>query len=687
MKNEETTTDKSFLQLDLEKSGLSNETIKKGMEGGYFKETNDGYKIFYPDLFCDEKTAYYNKRKENVIDGLKYSKPKGMSSKLYRPYLLDLIKALMEDGYVLVTEGEKKALKAVQEGFNCIALSGVWSWKQDPANSEEGAEIQDIIPDLVKLDIKNKTIILCFDSDMWENEKVKYALYSLACYLIGEKQAKVKIVILPKGEAKGLDDYLIAHGKEKFQELLDNTKEITLKKIQEILAGHADKKLNFPMEIFTPEVKGLILEQAMIKDAPKEYIAAAVLAGASILMDGFFQLSVRPDSDWDEHPILWTAIVGGPSQKKTPCLNIVRSVIGDFEIKLQNEYEIKEKEYKRELAAYKREKEQAKKNKDKKASVNFLEEPEKPYPQVITVQNTTIEALSSLIKNNNGRGIGILVDELASFLKSLGQYKNGNGADEEYFLQAWKKQLYRLVRKMNEENFVIYPSHNILGSIQPKVLEETIFKGGFDSTNGMIERWLFACSDYEETGKIYSGKKEYDISIIEKIYSRLYANQTMKKYSFSTNAQTEYNKFCSQIVLDKQNALITDLMKNYLQKQTDYVARFSLILHCIKDDRVLMIEEETVKDAIKLSNYFVECFQKVANISLDAKCNAHAMSALDYMRIKRLKTLSPSKLQRSNTSKYKTMEVAKNALLTLANLGYGRLCKTKNSGMNFIFYS
>ena len=51
-------------------------------------------------------------------------------------------------------------------------------------------EVADIIPDIKNWDIKDKTIILCFDSDIWEKEQVQQALYEFACYLIGEKKTK-----------------------------------------------------------------------------------------------------------------------------------------------------------------------------------------------------------------------------------------------------------------------------------------------------------------------------------------------------------------------------------------------------------------------------------------------------------------------------------------------------------------
>ena len=124
-----------------------------------------------------------------------------------------------------------------------------------------------------------------------------------------------------------------------------------------------------------------------------------------------------------------------------------------------------------------------------------------------------------------------------------------------YFLQAWQKQPYRITRKSTEENYLIYPSHNILGTIQPKVLEKTLFREGFDSINGMIERWLFVCTEYEETGKLQQGSKSLDTSIVEKIYTRLYENETVQDFYFSDEAKELFFSFISEVV-EKKNSFI-----------------------------------------------------------------------------------------------------------------------------------
>ena len=62
-------------------------------------------------------------------DGPKYLSPRGSGNRLYLPAILD--RSVLDDPSrpLYLTEGEKKAAKAVQEGLACIGLAGVWSWR------------------------------------------------------------------------------------------------------------------------------------------------------------------------------------------------------------------------------------------------------------------------------------------------------------------------------------------------------------------------------------------------------------------------------------------------------------------------------------------------------------------------------------------------------------------------------
>ena len=148
---------------------------------------------------------------------VKYEAPKGLPSRLYLPMLAR--EALAKSGEtVFVTEGELKALKACQEGIPTIGLSGVWAW----GKKDEDGELEPI-PDVREIDWKNRTVYIVFDSDAAENDHVQKAAFKLAVELLKLGARVVLQVVLPPGAdggKNGLDDYLVAFGREAFDRLL-----------------------------------------------------------------------------------------------------------------------------------------------------------------------------------------------------------------------------------------------------------------------------------------------------------------------------------------------------------------------------------------------------------------------------------------------------------------------------------
>ena len=213
-----------------------------------------------------------------------------------------------------------------------------------------------------------------------------------------------------------------------------------------------------------------------------------------------------------------------------------------------------------------------------------------------------------------------------------------------------------------------------------------MLKGGFETTNGMIERWLYTCTDYKEKGKTELHRKKYDITPLQSTFKAIYNMTGLTTYKFSPDAQKAYIDYKDGITKLKNMDCITELMKTYLQKQTDYVARFLMVLHCMKHTYKSEIDKDTVDNAIRLSNYYVECFKRVAKMVMSVSSNSLAMATVDSLKIKGKTDITPSKLYQSNTSLYKSVPMAKLVLEILSNCGYGRLSKTANRGFKFFFY-
>lgn len=141
----------------------------------------------------------------------------------------------------------------------------------------------------------------------------------------GEKKAKVRVITLPQCYPKlGLDDFLVKYGKSEFQKLMNNAELLSIKTIQNILSENKPEII-YPLEIFSEKLKEFFIDLQKRQDAPIEYLTSSFIAGASVLMDGKYAILVDKSKNWIDHPILWTAIVGNASQKKSPCLDYIKT--------------------------------------------------------------------------------------------------------------------------------------------------------------------------------------------------------------------------------------------------------------------------------------------------------------------------------------------------------------------------
>jgi hypothetical protein len=133
---------------------------------------------------------------------IRYYQRAGTPPRLYIPARARA--ALGDPGVtLLVTEGEKKALRADQDGLACVAVGGLWSWRVGGRP----------IPDLDRLDWYEREVVIVPDSDVWTRLDLLKPVFALGKELEG-RGARVGVLKLPSapGGAKvGLDDYLCAH--------------------------------------------------------------------------------------------------------------------------------------------------------------------------------------------------------------------------------------------------------------------------------------------------------------------------------------------------------------------------------------------------------------------------------------------------------------------------------------------
>ena len=155
-----------------------------------------------------------------VSDGeghtIRYYQRAGTPPRLYVP---GAARAALADPRVplLITEGEKKALKAAQEGYPCVAVGGLWNWQVAGRP----------IADLDRIDWCERETVIVPDSDVWTRTELLQPVYALGKELEtrGAKVAVRKLPPEPDGTKVGLDDYLSGHSAAE----LDAQPRLTLK--------------------------------------------------------------------------------------------------------------------------------------------------------------------------------------------------------------------------------------------------------------------------------------------------------------------------------------------------------------------------------------------------------------------------------------------------------------------------
>src|SRR5215208_1516806 len=242
---------------------------------------------------------------------------------------------------------------------------------------------------------------------------------------------------------------------------------------------------DFPTSALPRQARRLVEEAAAAIDCPTEFIGVPLLVTLSSAIGN--SRRVRLKQGWSEGAAIYAAVVADPGEKKTPAAKVAIEPAVKAQAKMRYEYRVKQDEYARELREYEVEKADAKKD-----GVAAPPPPEAPVMSRALVEDTTIEALASILEGTP-RGVLVSRDELTAWARSMAQYRaGGKGADRQFWLSAWSNSYVSIDRKGRAEPLVLpVPFVSLFGSIQPSVLPE-IAAGRED---GLRDRILFAYPD------------------------------------------------------------------------------------------------------------------------------------------------------------------------------------------------
>ncbi|WP_256874711.1 plasmid replication protein, CyRepA1 family [Nostoc sp. C057] len=183
---------------------------------------------------------------------------------------------------VTIVEGVKKAGALLTAGYAAIAIPGVNAGYRTPTD-EYGTAIGKpfLIPDLKHFATQGRQVNICFDQDNKPEtvQRVRTAISRMGRLLVNEG-CSLRVIDLPFGAEKGVDDFIVAKGGEAFDALYNTAVALELWEIKlfTLLTYPPAIALNqrFLGHLLVPEGEKLIILKAPKGTGKTEWLATQV---------------------------------------------------------------------------------------------------------------------------------------------------------------------------------------------------------------------------------------------------------------------------------------------------------------------------------------------------------------------------------------------------------------------------
>jgi Protein of unknown function (DUF3987) len=461
------------------------------------------------------------------------------------------------------------------------------------------------------------------------------------------------------------------------QTMADNAEAVQ----QESSAPEALEYQPFPVDLLPEPINGYVRASAVAIGCDAAFVALPILAAIALAI-GNSRL-IRLKRRWTEPAILWLLTIATSGGHKSPGFDAAMLPIRKRQEKSKRRfteqmkrYEIELEEHKQKLAEWK----------EAGAVDPRPEKPEKPIWERCWTDDTTIEALASLLLQNP-RGLLLSSDELSAWLASFDRYAKAGtktSADAARWLHVHGGRAIVIDRKTGEPRtiFVPHATVSVAGSIQPGVLRRALSREHHE--NGMAARFLFAMPPKRQKRWTEAEIDQALEADVLALFERLFDLRSVtdddgepipKLLNLSTAAKHEvwipfYNEH------GKEQIELDDDLSAAWSKLEGYAARLALVHHLIRvaanDDAVAdpdTVDEVSMAAGIALSRWFGEEAKRVyAMLSEDE--DAQQIRELVEL-VERLGGVVRVRDLQRHSRKYRESHVAENALQLLVNQGKG----------------
>ena len=244
-----------------------------------------------------------------------------------------------------------------------------------------------------------------------------------------------------------------------------------------LIAEHPTAQIlsGFPVDVLPAKLQDIVNEANATLGFPKDYTAGSMLTAMAAAIGNTH--SAEAMAGWKEYAILFVALVGCPGVCKSHPLSYCMQPLIDHDA-------VKAAQYAEELKRYNAAMELPPKE---RIANGYEQNPAEPRRVRFMMQDVTNEAVHRIL-SENPRGLILMYDELAGWVKNFNRYNNGS--ESEFWMSVFNHKVAMSDRKGSQSGvFIRNPFLCVIGTIQPKVL--TDLAANNRNANGFMERILY----------------------------------------------------------------------------------------------------------------------------------------------------------------------------------------------------
>lgn len=425
----------------------------------------------------------------------------------------------------------------------------------------------------------------------------------------------------------------------------------------------------FPVGLFPDVVAAYIAEHAAAINIDAAYVGLPMLSVLAGLIGPARRLQVK--RGFEQPSTVWSVTIGDVACGKTPGWEAATAPAERIESSLHAMMRQRDADYREQLEAWEA---------AKAEGTTTTAKPTKPEDtEQLTINDATMETLIDIHSHNEK--LILACDELAAWLRSMDQYRQGKGRDVENWLSIYNGGGIQVNRKTDGYRaYLRRTSISVCGTIQPGVAAETLFTDRFIE-NGFAARVLSASPPSKIVRWSDREVPDHIDEAMHALAEQLYAlpmepcGDAVRPFLLpcTDDAKREFISWTDDAA-DHAEPLAKSLRDNWL-KLRPLAGRFALILSVVKQllqhpegQAMQPIDRESMQAGIQLAWWFGREFERNYGGDEQAELREH----LQWMLQNHPDGLDARTLVAGRRS-IKTADDARIVMQKLAESGCGRI--------------